>query len=168
MLKAHVVQLVDKLLLYRREKGEKRRIHRHYQRSLEIAVQQVLVRAIDFGPFAMMMESRRLDEARIIAYLTPFNIYSPTSDATEFVNLFVKAHKKTQGLYLHMLAAHIGEMYLQWGDLRPFQAQGLEHCHSKRKRAGLRLTNRKKGQRHVCFLKVLLYSPYYLIIFRRL
>jgi len=47
-----------------------------------------------------------------------------------------------------MLAAHIGEMYLQWGDLRPFQAQGLEHCHSKRKKAGVRLTNRKKGQRN--------------------
>jgi hypothetical protein len=67
---------------------------------------------------------------------------------TKFVNLFVKAHKRTQGLYLHMLAAHMGEMSLRWGDLRPFQAQGLEHCHSKRKRAGVRLTNRKKGQRN--------------------
>jgi hypothetical protein len=70
------------------------------------------------------------------------------SNATKFVECFVKAYKKTQGLYLHMLAAHIGEMYLKWGDLRPFQAQGLEHCHSKRKRAGVRLTNRKKGQRN--------------------
>ena len=69
-------------------------------------------------------------------------------NATKFVQRFVKAHQKTQGLYLHMLAAHIGEMYLKWGDLRPFQAQGLEHCHSKRKRAGVRLTNRKKGQRN--------------------
>jgi hypothetical protein len=67
---------------------------------------------------------------------------------TLFVQYFVKAHKKTQGLYLHMLAAHMGDIYLQWGDLRPFQAQGLEHCHSKRKRAGVRLTNRKRGQRN--------------------
>lgn len=59
------------------------------------------------------------------------------SASTAFVDLWVKAHKKTQGLYLHMLASHIGEMYLAFGDLRPFQAQGLEHCHSKRKQAGL-------------------------------
>ena len=81
-------------------------------------------------------------------------------NATKFVQRFVKVHQKTQGLYLHMLAAHIGEMYLKWGDLRPFQAQGLEHCHSKRKRAGVRLTNRKKGQRNSQHMDYIIGSDY--------
>jgi len=64
-----------------------------------------------------------------------------------FVDAFVKAHKKTQGLYLHLISAHLHEFVLEWGDLRPFQAQGLEHCHSLRKQAARAMTNKKKGQR---------------------
>ena len=65
----------------------------------------------------------------------------------KFVKQWVAAHKRTQGLYLHLLVAHIPDMVRAHGDLVPYQTSGLEHMHSVRKRIGLRNTNRKKGER---------------------
>ena len=65
----------------------------------------------------------------------------------EFVDAWVVAHKRTQGLYLHLLVAHVPEMIRRFGDLRSYSSQGLEHDHSVRKKIGLQLTNRKPGQR---------------------
>jgi hypothetical protein len=63
-----------------------------------------------------------------------------------FVDAFRAAHKNTQGLYLHMLVAHVPDMIRKYGDLRPFQTQGVEHHHSKRKKIHLHNTNRRKGR----------------------
>jgi hypothetical protein len=65
---------------------------------------------------------------------------------------FVVAHvaatgKATQGLYLHLIHAHLPDHIRRWGDLRLRQAQGLEHRHKLRKRIGCECTNRRKGQR---------------------
>ena len=43
--------------------------------------------------------------------------------------------------------AHLGDYIPELGDLRPFQALGLEHAHSKRKVVCLAVTNRRPGQR---------------------
>lgn len=64
-----------------------------------------------------------------------------------FVKKHVAAVGTTEGLYLHILHAHVHQQVRKWGDLRVRQSQGLEHCHKFRKQIGLNGTNRKKGQR---------------------
>ena len=65
------------------------------------------------------------------------------SAADLWLKAWVRAHKKTQGLYIHILVHHLSDMVRRYGDLRPYQSQGLEHTHSQRKRAALTLTNRR-------------------------
>jgi hypothetical protein len=66
-------------------------------------------------------------------------------------NVYVDAHidlcQHTEGLYLHLLWAHVPDMIRRFGDLRLRQTQGLEHRHKLRKRYGLEASNRRKGQR---------------------
>jgi hypothetical protein len=64
--------------------------------------------------------------------------------ADEFRVLWYKAVGSTQGLYVHMLHEHFADMVRLVGDLRPFQAQGLEHLHTFRKEILRHLTNRQK------------------------
>jgi len=45
-----------------------------------------------------------------------------------------------------MLVAHVPDMIKRFGDLRLYQVQGLEHCHSIRKRLAVTLTNKKPGK----------------------
>jgi hypothetical protein len=73
--------------------------------------------------------------------------------AVEFVKSWVKAAKATQGLYLHLLVAHIPDQIRWFGDLRVRQTQGLEHSHKIRKAVGRNATNRKPGQRLCTMLK---------------
>ena len=63
--------------------------------------------------------------------------------ADEWLVAWVAAHKRTQGLYIHILVHHLAGMVRAYGDLRGFQSQGLEHTHSERKRIALHLTNRR-------------------------
>jgi hypothetical protein len=74
----------------------------------------------------------------------------------EYVKSWVEAHKRTQGLYVHLLVAHVPDMIRRHGCLVPYQAQGLEHMHSIRKRLGLRNSNRKKGSRTGQIMKQLI------------
>jgi hypothetical protein len=53
--------------------------------------------------------------------------------ADEFRVLWHKAVGSTLGLYIHMLHEHFADMVRLVGNLRPYQAQGLEHLHSFRK-----------------------------------
>jgi hypothetical protein len=64
--------------------------------------------------------------------------------ADEFRVLWYKAVGSTQGLYVHMLHEHFADMVRLVGDLRPYQAQGLEHLHTFRKEILRHLTNRQK------------------------
>jgi hypothetical protein len=64
--------------------------------------------------------------------------------ADEFRVLWYKAVGSTQGLYIHMLHEHFADMVRLVGDLRPYQAQGLEHLHTFRKEILRHLTNRQK------------------------
>jgi hypothetical protein len=67
--------------------------------------------------------------------------------AAKFVTAWVAANgKPTKGVYLHMLVAHVPDMIKRFGDLRLYQVQGLEHCHSIRKRLAVTLTNKKPGK----------------------
>ena len=75
------------------------------------------------------------------------------SQAVTFVRSWVKATKATQGLYLHLLVAHIPSQIREFGDLRVRQTQGLEHAHKIRKNVGRHATNRKQGQRLSTMLK---------------
>ena len=50
--------------------------------------------------------------------------------AVGFVKLWISAHERGKGLYLHILVAHVPAMIRRFGDLRPYQVQGLEHSHS--------------------------------------
>ena len=67
------------------------------------------------------------------------------------VDAFVRAHVAavgtTEGLYMHILHAHVPDQIIRWGDLRVRQTQGLEHAHKIRKQVGLNASNRKPGQR---------------------
>ena len=49
------------------------------------------------------------------------------------VDAFVRAHVAavgtTEGLYMHILHAHVPDQIIRWGDLRVRQTQGLEHAH---------------------------------------
>jgi hypothetical protein len=65
----------------------------------------------------------------------------------------VEAVGNTQGLYLHLLLAHLHTQIKELGDLRPMQTQGLEHCNKIRKRLCLESTNRKEGQRTPTIMK---------------
>ena len=65
----------------------------------------------------------------------------------EYRKRWVAAVGATQGLYLHIMCAHIPAEVERVGDLRPFQTQGLEHCHKRRKKVGFDGTNRKMGER---------------------
>jgi hypothetical protein len=65
----------------------------------------------------------------------------------QFVRDHVAAVGVTQGLYLHIVHAHLPDEIERWGDLRKRQSQGLEHCHKIRKRWGCDATNRRPGQR---------------------
>ena len=62
--------------------------------------------------------------------------------ADAWLKAWVAAHRRTQGLYIHILVHHLSDMVREYGDLRGFQSQGLEHTHSQRKRIALTLTNR--------------------------
>lgn len=42
-----------------------------------------------------------------------------------------------------MTSGHLADAVREFGDLRPFQSQGLEHTHSQRKVIALHLTNRR-------------------------
>ena len=80
--------------------------------------------------------------------------------AREWLASWNAAHKKTQGLYIHILVHHVPEMVRMYGDLRPFQSQGLEHAHSLRKAVGLQLTNRQEGKRTRTSMSHLISSDY--------
>ena len=73
------------------------------------------------------------------------------------VDAFVRAHVAaagtTEGLYMHILHAHVPDQIRRWGDLRPRQTQGLEHAHKIRKQVGLNASNRKQGQRILTMLR---------------
>jgi hypothetical protein len=64
--------------------------------------------------------------------------------ADKWLNAWTAAVGKTQGLYIHLFHAHVADVIRKVGDLRPFQSQGLEHCHSIRKLVARLLTNRRK------------------------
>ena len=64
---------------------------------------------------------------------------------TDFVDAWVRAHKRTQGVYVHLLTQHVPDMIRKYGCLRPYSAQGLEHSHSVRKLVGRMNTNKRKG-----------------------
>jgi hypothetical protein len=69
-------------------------------------------------------------------------------EADKFLDAWVRVVGKTQGLYIHYLHAHMADWVRELGDLRPYQSQGLEHCHSIRKMIARQLTNRKQfGER---------------------
>ena len=68
-------------------------------------------------------------------------------EAVKFIKSWVKAHRRTQHLYMHLLVAHVPDMIRMHGSLVPYQTQGLEHMHSIRKRLGLQNSNRKVGER---------------------
>jgi hypothetical protein len=53
----------------------------------------------------------------------------------------------TQGLYLHIVHAHMPDEIEKWANLRKRQSQDLEHCHKIRKCWGCDATNRRPGQR---------------------
>jgi hypothetical protein len=73
-----------------------------------------------------------------------------------FVQAYQNAHKKTQGLYLHILVAHIPAFIERVGSLQPYQMQGAEAHHATRKKIYLNLTNRKPGERdRQCFKQIL-------------
>ena len=63
-------------------------------------------------------------------------------EADAYVDAWVKVVGNTQGLYIHYMHAHVADMVREIGDLRPYQSQGLEHCHSLRKLIARQLTNR--------------------------
>ena len=69
-----------------------------------------------------------------------------------FVKAWVAVVGATQGLYLHLLHAHLPDQIRAWGHLGRRQTQGLEHKHSERKEIGRRCTNRKPGQRALTML----------------
>ena len=59
---------------------------------------------------------------------------------------------RTKGVYLHVLTNHIPEMIADVGDLTPYEMQGLEHGHKKRKRGQFEYTNckpRDRGRSHM-------------------
>jgi hypothetical protein len=92
---------------------------------------------IDYGDFSKeTIRKVRLDQADRVR-----------DSAFEFRKHWVAAVGATQGLYMHIVCAHIPDEVARAGDLRPYQTQGLEHCHKKRKQVGFNGTNRKKGQR---------------------
>ena len=64
-----------------------------------------------------------------------------------FCEKHVAACGATQGLYLHIIPAHVPDQIRKWGDMRRRQSQGLEHCHSIRKMIGKQCSNKKKSQR---------------------
>ena len=72
-------------------------------------------------------------------------LFKKSADA--FVRAHVAAVGTTEGLYMHILHAHVPDQIRRWGDLRPRQTQGLKHAHKIRKQVGLNASNRKKGQR---------------------
>jgi hypothetical protein len=73
--------------------------------------------------------------------------------ADVFVRAHVAAVGTTEGLYLHIIHAHIPAQIRKWGDLRLRQTQGLEHAHKIRKQVGLNASNRKPGQRIKTMMK---------------
>ena len=68
--------------------------------------------------------------------------------ADEWLGAWVTSVGNTQGLYIHLLHAHVADWVRELGDLRPYQSQGLEHCHSVRKLIAKMLTNRQKLGAH--------------------
>ena len=54
---------------------------------------------------------------------------------------------RTKGVYLHVLTNHIPDMIADVGDLTPYEMQGLEHGHKKRKRGQFEYTNCKPKDR---------------------
>ena len=64
--------------------------------------------------------------------------------ADKWLAAWVTSVGNTQGLYVHLFHTHVADMIRLVGDLRPFQSQGLEHCHSIRKLVAKLMTNRHK------------------------
>ena len=64
-----------------------------------------------------------------------------------FAEKHVAACGATEGLYLHLIPAHVPDQIRKWGDMRRRESQGLEHCHSIRKTIGKMCSNKKKSQR---------------------
>ena len=79
------------------------------------------------------------------------DLFKEAADA--FVQAHVAAVGTTEGLYIHIIHAHIADQIRKWGDLRPRQTQGLEHAHKIRKQVGLNASNRKQGQRIKTMMK---------------
>ena len=67
--------------------------------------------------------------------------------ACKFLQLWRAVVGKTKGLYLHVLTKHIPDMIAAVGDLAPYEMQGLEHGHKKRKRGAFEYTNCKPEHR---------------------
>lgn len=63
-----------------------------------------------------------------------------------WLTTWLAAHKATQGLYIHLLVKHLPDLIREFGDLRPYQSQGLEHAHSRRKKIADRNTNKRTGE----------------------
>ena len=78
-------------------------------------------------------------------------LFKAAADA--FIRAHVAAVGTTEGLYLHILHAHVPDQIRKWGDLRLRQTQGLEHAHKIRKQIGLNASNRKPGQRIKTMMK---------------
>ena len=78
-------------------------------------------------------------------------LFKAAADA--FVRAHVAAVGTTEGLYLHIIHAHVPDQIRKWGDLRLRQTQGLEHAHKIRKQIGLNASNRKPGQRITTMMK---------------
>ena len=110
-------------------------VQKQYEKSLAVANQWMLLWQL-FNTDLEVNQAAREERATKV-----------DAAGREFVRLWTVAHKRTQGLYLHDLAAHMGDFIREFGDLRPFQAQGLEHAHSKRKMVCLTVTNRRPGER---------------------
>lgn len=118
-----------------REGHNGRQVQRQWEKSMAVVAQWRVVWALlnqDLGP---SQSDRDLRAEKI------------QSAGVKFVNLWCSAHERSKGLYLHLLVAHVPGMVRRFGDLRLYQVQGLEHCHSIRKQVARLVTNRKKGQR---------------------
>jgi hypothetical protein len=78
--------------------------------------------------------------------------------ARDFLYKWVALVGKTQHLYIHLLMHHLPDMIREFGDLRLYSSQGLEHCNKFRKRFLHSNTNHKvdiQNQRWTRVMQVL-------------
>jgi hypothetical protein len=115
---------------------------RQYERAVAAwdqwkSVWAVLCTDLEYGDFSV-------DVVRTVrkAHAEKFKIA-----AWEFRKRWVASVGATKGLYIHIMCAHLPDEIEKLGDLRPYQTQGLEHCHKQRKKIASDGTNRKKGER---------------------